>query len=351
MNFKKSTTKSLIAGMTVGMTVGMMGISTAHAETIDMQAYVPDSLPVLGSAGVALGERVKRLTGGEVVINYNNPGELAPTNEIWDGVSTGAISAGWYTPGVAESVIPAAPLFTAFPFGPDAVEYTAWWYSGGGKELWAELSEPFGIHSELCAMLAPEASGWFNNPINSPDDLKGLKMRVFGLGASVMEKLGAQAQSLGVGDTMTGLNLGTLDAAEISFPAIDLMVGMQEHAKHYYFPGWHQQSSLITFIINKDVWDGLEDQHRAAIEEVCAANVTATIAEGESIQLEPLAGLKEQGVTVHTWSDDMLAAFEGAWNEVVAERSAADADFKRVWDHIQAFRAEYATWGELGYVD
>jgi TRAP-type mannitol/chloroaromatic compound transport system substrate-binding protein len=328
-----------------------MGAVVANAETIDMQAYVPNSLPVLGSAGVDLGERVKRLTGGEVDIIYHNPGELAPTNEIWDGVSTGAITAGWYTPGLAEGVIPASPLFTAFPFGPGAVEYTAWWYNGGGKELWAELSAPYNIHSELCAMLAPEASGWFNNPINSPADLEGLKMRIFGLGASVMEKLGAQAQSMGVGDTMTGLNLGTLDAAEISFPAIDLMLGMQEHAKHYYFPGWHQQSSLVTFIINKDVWDGLEDQHRAAIEEVCAANVATTIAAGESIQLEPLASLEEQGVTVHKWSDDMLAAFSGAWDEVVAERTASDADFNRVWEHIQAFRADYATWGDLAYVD
>jgi len=328
-----------------------MVTSVAHAETIDMQAYVPNSLPVLGSAGVDFGERVKRLTGGEIDIVYHNPGELASTNEIWDGVSTGAISAGWYTPGLAESVIPAAPLFTAFPFGPDAVEYTAWWYKGGGKELWAELSAPYNIHTELCTMLAPEASGWFNKPIDSPADLKGLKMRIFGLGAAVMEKLGAQAQNMSVGDTMTGLNLGTLDAAELSFPAIDLMLGMQEHAKHYYFPGWHQQSSLITFIINKDVWDGLEDQQRAAIQEVCAASVTTTVAEGESIQLAPLASLEEQGVTVHKWSDEMLATFSGAWDEVVTERSAADADFKRVWEHIQAFRVDYATWGDIGYLD
>ncbi len=324
---------------------------STEAETLDMQAYVPQSLPVLGTAGVDLGDRVARLTGGEVEIVYHDPGALVPTNEILDAVSTGAIAAGWYTPGLAEGVIPAAPLFTAFPFGPDAVEYTAWWYQGGGKELWAELSAPFGIHTELCTMLAPEASGWFANPIESPDDLAGLKMRIFGLGASVLEKLGAQAQSMGVGDTVTGLNLGTLDAAEISFPALDLKLGMQEHASHYYFPGWHQQSSLITFIVNQDVWDGMEDSHRAAIQEVCAANVALTIAEGESIQLAPLAQLEAEGVTVHKWNDEMLAAFQGGWDEVLAERTSADADFARVWDSITSFRADYATWADLGYLD
>ena len=325
--------------------------SAVQAETLDMQAYVPNSLPVLGSAGIALGERVARLTGGELEIVYHNPGELVSPGEIWDSVSTGAVPAGWYALGMAEGVIPASPLFTAFPFGPDAVEYSAWWYQGGGEELWAELSAPFNIHTELCAMLAPEASGWFSESINSVDDLQGLNMRIFGLGASVLEELGAQAQSLGVGDTVTGLNLGTLNAAEISFPAIDLMLGMQEHASNYYFPGWHQQSSLIAFIVNKDVWDGMEDQHRAAIEEVCAANVALTIAEGESVQLAPLAELEAQGVTIQRWSDEMLASFEGAWETVVSARVEADADFARTWDSIQSFRESYATWGGLGYLD
>ncbi len=343
------TLKKLTSTTCVFALCAMAG--SLHAETIDMQAYVPQSLPVLGTAGVDLATRVARLTGGEVEIVYHDPGALVPTNEILDAVSTGAIAAGWYTPGLAEGVIPAAPLFTAFPFGPDAVEYTAWWYQGGGEELWAELSAPFGIHTELCTMLAPEASGWFANPIESPDDLAGLKMRIFGLGASVLEKLGAQAQSMGVGDTVTGLNLGTLDAAEISFPALDLQLGMQEHASHYYFPGWHQQSSLITFIVNQDVWDGMDDSHRAAIQEVCAANVALTIAEGESIQLEPLAQLEAEGVTVHKWNDDMLAAFQGGWDEVLAERTAEDANFARVWDSITKFRADYATWADLGYLD
>ncbi|WP_241524144.1 TRAP transporter substrate-binding protein [Oceaniglobus indicus] len=322
----------------------------AQAETIEMQSIYPSSLPLLGATGAELGGRVSRVTGGDLQINFHNPGELVNSNEIWDSVSTGAIQAGWFSPGFAESVIPSASLFTAFPFGPDAVEYTAWWYDGGGKELWAEITADFNIHTELCTVLSPEASGWFNKEINSPEDLQGLKMRIFGLGAAVMEKLGAQAQSLPVADTMSALNLGTIDAAEVSFPAIDQALGMQEHANHYYFPGWHQQSSLIIFIMNQDYWDELSDQHRAVIEEVCAANVAKTTAMGEVIQLKPLAELEEQGVQVHEWSSDMLAAFQKGWDEVVAERSAEDPDFKRVWEHVSAFRDEYKGWRSIGYV-
>jgi len=324
--------------------------TSAHAEKLDMQSFLPSSLPVLATTAVDMTERVKRLTGGDLEIVYQEPGALATTNEIWDAVSTGAVPSGWLSTGFAEGIIPAASLFTSWPFGPSAVEYTAWWYQGGGQELWAELSEPFNIHSELCTVVAPEASGWFKEPVNSPADLKGKKMRIFGLGAAVMEKLGVQAQSMGAGDTMTALNTGALDSAEISFPALDLKIGLQEHADNYYFPGWHQQSSFVHFLINKDVWSDMDDQHKAAIEEVCAASVIRSIAEGESIQLEPLATLEEQGVTIHQWSDEMLGVFEGAWNEVVAERSDADEDFKRVWASITQFRSQYAKWGNLGYL-
>jgi len=340
-------TKSITAVCVVALSCAS---NAANAEKLDMQSFLPSSIPVLATTAVDMTERVKRLTAGELEIIYQEPGALASTNEIWDAVSTGAVPAGWLSTGFAEGIIPAASLFTSWPFGPSAVEYTAWWYQGGGKELWAELSEPFNIHSELCTVVAPEASGWFKEPINSPADLKGKKMRIFGLGASVMEKLGVQAQSMGPGDTMTALNTGALDSAEISFPALDFKIGLQEHADNYYFPGWHQQSSFVHFLINKDVWDSMDDYKKAAIEEACAASVIRSIAEGESIQLEPLAALEEQGVTVHKWSDEMLAAFEGAWNEVVVERADADADFKRVWQSITDFRASYAKWGDLGYL-
>ncbi len=323
----------------------------AQTETLVMQSIYPSTLPLLGETGAKLPERVALLSGGELQIEFNEPGAIVPGNEIWDAVSTGAVDAGWYSSGFADAIIPSAAIFTAVPFGPDVRELTAWWYDGGGEELWAEISAPFNVHSILCTILVPEASGWFSEPIEKPEDLAGLKMRIYGLGAQVMQKLGAEAQSLPIADTMTSLRLGNIDAAEVSFPLIDLQLGMQEHAKNYYFPGWHQQTSLITFIINQDRWDALSDQHRAIIEDACAANVARTMADGEALQLEPLAELEAQGVIVHKWNDEMMQAFRDAWDEVVAEKSAEDADFKRAWESLSAFREEYKKWSDLAYVD
>ena len=125
---------------------------------------------------------------------------------------------------------------------------------------------------------------------------------------------------------------------------------MNDYAKNYYFPGWHQQTSLITFIANQDVWDGLSDQQRYAIETSCASNVAYTSARGEASQLQPLADLEAAGVKIHTWNDEMMSTFRGAWDEFVAEQVAADADFKRAWESLTGFLGDYSKWTGLAYL-
>jgi TRAP-type mannitol/chloroaromatic compound transport system substrate-binding protein len=324
----------------------------AAAEEIEMQAIFPESLPLLGKPAWDIAAKVAELTAGDLTFDVKSPGEIVATGEVWDAVSTGAVESSWYSIGFAEGVVPSAPLFTTFPFGPDIREYAAWWYYGGGEELWAEISEPYGIKTVHCSALVPEASGWFREEITSVADLQGKKMRFFGLGASVMGKLGVEAQSMGLADTMSALNTGAIDSAELGFPFLDDMVGMYEHADHYYFPGWHQQTSFLSLIFNIDTWNGLTDQQRAIVETACEAQVLRTMAEGEAVQLAPLAKMQaENGVQVHEWPDEILDAYEAAWAEVVAEKSAADADFARAWDSISAFRDNYAEWKEIGYLD
>lgn len=319
--------------------------------TLQMQSVYPGSFPIIGDAGKSLGERVKLLSGGSLDIEFHEPGAIVPAGEAWDAVSIGGVDAAWYSPGFAQGVIPSAAMFTAVPFGPKAPEYLAWYYYGGGKELWDEIAGEHNIVSILCATLPPEASGWFREEITSVDQLEGMKMRIFGLGARVMQKLGVQAQTLPVGDTVPALELGTIDAAEISMPALDLALGMQEYANHYYFPGWHQQTSLFSLIINKDVWSGLSQRQQAIVEEVCRSTVSDTIARGEATQFDAMQTLRDKGVNLHQWPEPMLDAYREAWREVAAEMAEDDADFARVWESYTTFRENYAIWEEMGYID
>ena len=118
-----------------------------------------------------------------------------------------------------------------------------------------ELYAKYNIHSVICHLIPPEASGWFRKEINTLADLKGLKMRFFGLGANVMQNLGVSTQLLQAGEIFQALQLGTIDATEFSMPVMDLSLGFHQVAKFYYFPGWHQQATFGDLIINKAKWD------------------------------------------------------------------------------------------------
>ncbi|MCP4818933.1 MAG: TRAP transporter substrate-binding protein [Shimia sp.] len=322
----------------------------ADKVTLNMPSTFPGSLIQLGQAGVKLQDTLNLISGGDIEVEFFEPNALVPPLEIYDNVSNGSIDAGWSVPGYWGSKNSAYNLFAAVPFGPSAGEYLVWHWYGGGEEMMNEIYNRDGIQSLVCGIIAPEASGWFRKEIKSAEDLKGLKMRFFGLGAKVMQKLGVDTQLLAGGDIYPALERGTIDATEFSMPAIDQNLGFYNIAKHYYFPGWHQQSTVQELMISKAKWDSMDDRQRGLIETACKANVANQLAEGEAIQGKALADMKAQGVNIHQWDDEMLGTFKAAWEEVVAEEAAANPDFQKVWDSMQEFRAEYAVWSELGYL-
>ena len=323
---------------------------TNGQEVWQMQSTYPGSLTQLGTLAKWVAERVTAVTDGDITIEFQEPGAIVPALETFDAVASGAVAAGWSTPGYWAGKVSSLQLFAAVPFGPEAGEYLAWIKFGGGKEMFDEIYHQSNIHAIHCGIIAPEASGWFRTEIKSVEDLQGLKMRFFGLGAKVMEKMGVSTQLLAGGDIFPALELGTIDAAEFSMPAIDLNLGFYQVAKHYYFPGWHQQSTLFDLMINLDIWEGLDRETQVEIETVCDAAITYGLAEGEAIQFEALQKLEAEGVTIHKWPAEILEALEAAWQEVVEEESAADADFARAWESLSQFRENYARWRDLGYL-
>lgn len=345
--------KSFISAVAVTASLAIGATSPAVALDKldwDLQSTYPGSLTQLGTLGKLVSERLAAVSGGEINLKFQEPGAIVPALEAFDAVASGAVQAAWSTPGYWTGKDTSLALFAAVPFGPSAPEYVAWLKFGGGQELLDEIYGSYGIKSLVCAVIAPEAAGWFRKEINTVDDLKGLKMRFFGLGAKVMQKLGVSTQLLAGGDIFPALELGTIDGTEFSMPAIDLKLGFYQVAKYYYFPGWHQQSTFFDLMINKDRWDALSETQQAQIEAVCGDNVRYGIAEGEAIQLPALKELQEKGVQLHRWSDEDLAKLKAAADEVIAEQVAADPDFKRAYESFAGFRADYATWKDLGYL-
>lgn len=322
----------------------------AEPVKLNMPSTFAGSLTQLGTAGVRFADTVNLISGGEIEVKFYDPNALVPALEIYDNVSTGAVDAGWSTSGYWGSKNSALNLFAAVPFGPGPGEYLAWMWYGDGETLMNEIYHPAGIHGQVCGIHAPETSGWFKKQIKSTEDLKGLKMRFYGLGALVLQKMGVDTQLLAGGDIYPALERGTIDATEFSMPAIDQNLGFYNIAKHNYFPGWHQQSTIQLLMVNKKIWDGMTDKQRGIITTACRATVATQLAEGEAIQGKALREMAAEGVTTHRWSDDFLAELQSAWEEVAAELVAENPDFERVWNNMQAFRADYKVWADLGYI-
>lgn len=305
------------------------------------------ALPGLGSPIPRVAEQLDLMSGGTIRMKVYEPGKLVPPFEILDAVSSGKINSGYTTAGYWAGKIPAAPLFSAVPFGPEAGEYMAWLYYGNGMSLYQEMYDQagFNVHVIPCAIIAPETSGWFAKEINTPADLEGLKMRFFGLGGKVMQKLGVATSLLPGGEIFPALEKGAIDATEFSMPAIDARLGFHKLVKFNYFPGWHQQATVFELLINKDAWNGATDQHRAIIETACKASMADSFAEGEAIQHAALIdNVENNGVQIKQWSPEMLDTFRQTWNAVAEEEAANDAFFAKVLADMNDFRAGYDVW-------
>jgi TRAP-type mannitol/chloroaromatic compound transport system substrate-binding protein len=341
---------------TVGAAIIVTIASSMAAHAQDrvrwkMQSAFSGNLSHLGTAGVRFTESMERVSDGTFQLEFYEPGALVPALECLDAASRGSVESCWTTPGYHTGKIPALAFFTAVPFGPQYGEFFAWKIFGGGDQVKNEIYGEHSLYSLDCNAIGPETSGWFREPVESLESLRGLKMRFFGLGAQVMQKLGVSTQLLAGADIYPALERGVIDATEFSMPAMDIDLGFYQVAKNNYFPGWHQQVSVNELLMHKPAWEALGDQHKAMVELACGEQIHYNYAETEANNPNAMNKMvEENGVTVRRWTDQELAAFEEAWLQVLEEQSAADPTFKKVADSYLAFRENYKGWGQAQFL-
>ena len=317
---------------------------------LNMGMAFPSANAILGPGQVALTEKVRKMSNGSIDMRHFEPGALVPASQYFDAVSNGSLDSAWSGLGFFTGKDIAFALFSSVPFGPEMGEYLAWMRVGGGEQLMQELARKYNVEPILCGTIAPEASGWFRKEIKSVDDLKGLKMRFFGLGAVVMQKLGVSTQILQAGEIFQALQLGTIDATEFSMPVMDLSLGFHQVAKHYYFPGWHQMATFLHLLVSKKKWDELSDSQKEIIKTACDSTMLQNYLEGEGLQSNAIKEIQSKGVTIHYWPKDILDTYRRTWEEVVKEQQAKSPEFAKVWASLSKFREEYKVWRDHGYL-
>lgn len=311
----------------------------------------PTNLPAIGTPVTKMAQSISDISGNNLQLRVYEPGELIPAFEILDAVSQGNYNAGFTWVGYDAGEIPALNLFGGgVPFGLEPPGYLAWHYYGEGKELLEKTYEPYDVHPLLCGIVGPEGAGWYAKPIESVEDLKGLRMRFAGIGGQVMERLGVSVNLIPAGDLYQAMERGTIDATEFSSPAADPVLAMHEVVKYYYMPGWHQSATALHLLVNKKSWRGLSDQARAQIEVACKSTVMEAYAESEFGNAHALKFFKEQGVEVGQLPDAMLEKFQEVSAEVLEDVASKDEMFKTVMESQENWMQLFGEWHYKGYL-
>jgi TRAP-type mannitol/chloroaromatic compound transport system substrate-binding protein len=138
-------------------------------------------------------------------------------------------------------------------------------YAAGGIDTLNAFFKDFGVIAFPAGNNGAQMRGWFRNPVSTPADFKGLKMRIPGLGGQVMARLGAVPQALPGGDIYPALERGAIDATEWVGRYDDEKLGFYKIAKHYYSPGWWEPCSMYHVMVNLQKWAELPKAYQEAI--------------------------------------------------------------------------------------
>lgn len=337
---------------TAGTALAAPMLNARTARTITVVSTWPRDFPGLGMSAQRLVERIEVVSNGALRTEYFAAGERIGAFDVFDEVASGNsqayIAADYYWIGKH----PAWAYFTTVPFGMTTVEWNAWIKFGGGQALWDKLAGEFGLKNLPCGSTGAQAGGWFNTEITAPEDFKGLKMRMPGLGGTVMTKLDASTVSLPGNQIYENLVSGAISATEWVGPYNDYFMKFHEVARYYYAGGMHEPGGGLAFGMNRAWWDSLSEYEQAVIEACCHEEHAAQAEEAAALNGEYLQRLiNDHGVKLRRFGEDVWDAFGDASAEVFEETRAHSPLAAEINDAYQAKLREIAVWQALAEIE
>ena len=351
---KTSSRRKFIKGAvaTTGLAIAASSLAAPAIAQSKIEAVMvttwPKGLPGLGTGAERFAKRLEALTDGRIKVNFFNAGERVGAFDVFDVVGKGDAQiyhgAEYYWVGKEK----AYGYFCSVPMGLTYEEFNAWIRFGGGQQLWDELSAKFGLKGFMCGNTGVQMGGWFRKEIKSPDDFKGLKIRIPGAGGQVMTKLGASVINVPGGQIYEQLTSGAIDATEWVGPWNDEFLKFYEAAKFYYYPGMHEPGSMLSLGVNKTWFEKLSKTDQLILETCSTAENEIMFAEfqrNNGAALERM--IKNHGVKLMQFNDRVYDAFGKAAEEVHKENAASSDIAKRTVESFFKARKEVGGWNKI----
>jgi TRAP-type mannitol/chloroaromatic compound transport system substrate-binding protein len=307
----------------------------------------PKSLDTIFGASESFSKAVAEATDNRFQIQVFAAGEIVPGLQAIDAVSNGTVEMCHTASYYYFSKDPTFAFGTAIPFGMNQRMMDAWMFSGGGEALMNEFYQKFNVIGFPAGNTGAQMGGWFRKEIKTVDDLKGLKMRIGGFAGRVIARLGVVPQQLAGGDIYPALEKGTLDAVEWVGPYDDEKLGFHKVARYYYYPGWWEGGPMLHNFVNIAKWNELPKNYKSIVQSACHVANTLMQAKYDAQNPAALKRLVAGGAQLRPFSQAILDASLKAANEVYAETSANNADFKKVYEAFLSFRNDQYLWWQV----
>ncbi|MCU7938855.1 MAG: TRAP transporter substrate-binding protein [gamma proteobacterium symbiont of Bathyaustriella thionipta] len=352
--------RDFIKGVSAGSvaTASMVGgIKTASAaKTIKWKMVTswPKNFPGLGMGANFLAKTINEMSGGRLKVKVYGANEIVPALEVFDAVSRGTAQMGHSGAYYWKGKHPATQFFTSVPFGLTAQEMNGWLYHGGGMKLWEELYDKFNLIPNAAGNTGVQMGGWFNKEINNVEDLKGLKMRIPGMGGEVLKQAGGTPVTLPGGEIYTSMQSGAIDATEWVGPYNDMAFGLYKVAKFYYHPGWHEPGSTMEAMINKDAFNALPKDLQKIVRAACRVANQDMLADYTARNNQALQTLiSKHKVEMRQYPDDVIKKLHALSTNVVAKVGEHDELSSRIHQSFLEFKNNVIQWSrvsEQGYM-
>lgn len=307
-----------------------------------------DGLPGLGRGPVYIKENIERMSEGRLIIDVKPAGSLVGALEVFDAVVSGKAQCGHSASYYWNKKHPATQFFTTVPFGLNSMETMGWLKFGGGQQLWDELYAGFGLKAFPAGNTSVQMGGWFNRRIDNVEDLRGLKMRIPGLGGEVLTQLGVQTVNIAGNKIYDALKSKEIEAAEWVSPYNDLEAKFYEVAQYYYYPGWHEPATTLEFMIKKELFDELPKDLQAIVEQVAYATYTDMLANYSANNTMALATLvQKHNVKMEKFSAQILGSLGKISRDILSAIGQQDKLSQRIYTSYYEFRKQAVWWSKI----
>jgi TRAP-type mannitol/chloroaromatic compound transport system substrate-binding protein len=348
MEVRRMKRRQLIRGAGLGLAAATIAKPAVAQSMPELKwrctSSFPRSLDILYGASEVFAKAVGEASDNKFQIQVFAPGEIVPALQALDAVSSATVemchTASYYHVGKD----PTFALGTAIPFGLNARMQNAWSLCGGGMELLNEFYKKYDAYAIPCGNTGCQMAGWFRKEIKEPDDFNGLRFRIGGYVGRVLQKLGCIPQQVAGSDVYSALQGGSIDAAQWVGPYDDEKLGLHRTAQYYYYPGWWDGGAMLHIFINIPKWNALTPSYQSIVRSACERANTWMLAKYDASNPAALKRLVTSGTKLQPFPPAVMDACLTAAIDVYHDVAASNADFKKVWDSVLAFRNDQYLW-------